>query len=142
MPNGCMSTGGSSLNWFVRQFASGEALAAKSAGVSTHQWLDRLAEARPAGSDGLVITPYFLGEKTPIHDPSARATFDGLTRSAISSMVRARLERVRSISPTSVSGGSLLVSISGSAMCVTLFRRFAAFSRCPVTVTGRRAVIR
>jgi xylulokinase len=81
VPNGCMSTGGSSLNWFVRQFASGEALAAKSAGVSTHQWLDRLAEARPAGSDGLVITPYFLGEKTPIHDPSARATFDGLTLS-------------------------------------------------------------
>jgi xylulokinase len=81
VPNGCMSTGGSALNWFVRQFASGQALAAKSGGVSTHQWLDRLAEARPAGSDGLVITPYFLGEKTPIHDPRARATFDGLTLS-------------------------------------------------------------
>ena len=35
----------------------------------------------PAGSDGLVITPYFLGEKTPIHDANARATFDGLTLS-------------------------------------------------------------
>jgi xylulokinase len=81
VPNGCMSTGGSALNWFVRQFASGQALAATSAGVSTHQWLDRLAEARPAGSDGLVITPYFLGEKTPIHDPGARATIDGLTLS-------------------------------------------------------------
>ncbi len=81
VPNGCMATGGSALNWFVRQFASGEALAAKSAGVSIHQWLDRLAKARPAGSDGLVITPYFLGEKTPIHDPGARATFDGLTLS-------------------------------------------------------------
>ncbi|HZZ61990.1 MAG TPA: FGGY family carbohydrate kinase [Roseiarcus sp.] len=81
VPNGCMSTGGSALNWFVRQFASGEALAAKSAGFSTHQWLDRLAESRPAGSDGLVITPYFLGEKTPIHDPGARATFDGFSLS-------------------------------------------------------------
>jgi len=81
VPNGCMSTGGSALNWFVRHFASGEASAAASAGVSIHQWLDRLAEARSAGSDGLIITPYFLGEKTPIHDPSARATFDGLTLS-------------------------------------------------------------
>ena len=81
VPNGCMSTGGSALNWFVRQFASGEAQAAASAGVSIHQWLDRLAEARSAGSDGLIITPYFLGEKTPIHDASARATFDGLTLS-------------------------------------------------------------
>jgi xylulokinase len=81
VPNGCMSTGGSALNWFVQHFASGEAPAAKAADVSIHQWLDRLAETRPAGSDGLVITPYFLGEKTPIHDPQARATFDGLTLS-------------------------------------------------------------
>ncbi len=79
VPNGCMSTGGSALNWFARQFASGEAQAARKAGVSIHQWLDQLAGQRPAGSDGLVITPYFLGEKTPIHDPGARATFDGLT---------------------------------------------------------------
>jgi xylulokinase len=93
VPNGCMSTGGSALNWFARQFASGEAPAAKRAGLSIHQWLDRLAEARPAGSDGLVITPYFLGEKTPIHDPDARATFDGLTLSHdIGHLWRALLE--------------------------------------------------
>ena len=81
VPNGCMSTGGSALNWFARHFAGGETQAAEKAGVSIHQWLDRLAEQRPAGSDGLVITPYFLGEKTPIHDANARATFDGLTLS-------------------------------------------------------------
>jgi xylulokinase len=79
MPNGCMSTGGSALNWFAARFAAGEKKAADAAGVTIHQWLDRLAEARPAGADGLVITPYFLGEKTPIHDPGARATIDGLT---------------------------------------------------------------
>jgi xylulokinase len=81
VPNGCMSTGGSALNWFAGQFASGQAQAAAREGLSIHQWLDRLADARPAGSDGLVVTPYFLGEKTPIHDPGARATFDGLTLS-------------------------------------------------------------
>src|SRR5580704_5857165 len=41
VPNGCMSTGGSALNWFVRQFAAGEAPAAKQAGLSIHQWLDQ-----------------------------------------------------------------------------------------------------
>src|ERR1700722_17202915 len=55
VPNGCMATGGSALNWFVRQFASGERQAGDKAGLSIHQWLDRLAEARPAGSDGLVV---------------------------------------------------------------------------------------
>jgi xylulokinase len=93
VPNGCMATGGSALNWFAAQFASGEADAAKRAGVSIHQWLDRLADTRPAGSDGLVITPYFLGEKTPIHDANARATFDGLTLSHdIGHLWRALLE--------------------------------------------------
>ena len=67
--------------------------AAEQAGLSIHQWLDRLAEARPAGSEGLVITPYFLGEKTPIHDANARATFDGLTLSHdIGHLWRALLE--------------------------------------------------
>ena len=93
VPNGCMSTGGSALNWFAREFASGEAEAAKKAGLTVHQWLDRLADARPAGSDGLVVTPYFLGEKTPIHDAGARATFDGLTLSHdIGHLWRALLE--------------------------------------------------
>ena len=47
VPNGCMSTGGSALNWFARHFAGGEAQAAEKAGVSIHQWLDRLAEHAP-----------------------------------------------------------------------------------------------
>jgi xylulokinase len=93
VPNGCMATGGSALNWFVREFGGGEAQAAKQAGLTIHQWLDRLADARPAGADGLVITPYFLGEKTPIHDPNARASFDGLTLSHdIGHLWRALLE--------------------------------------------------
>ncbi|QCI67109.1 FGGY-family carbohydrate kinase [Phreatobacter stygius] len=81
MPNGCMSTGGSALNWFVRTFASGEAAAAQALGLTIHQHLDRLAEARPAGADGITVLPYFLGEKTPIHDPSARGLIEGLTLS-------------------------------------------------------------
>lgn len=81
MPNGCMSTGGSGLNWFVETFAGGEAAAAAAAGSTVHQQLDRLAQARPAGANGVTVLPYFLGEKTPIHDPAARGAFSGLTLS-------------------------------------------------------------
>lgn len=81
MPNGCMATGGSALNWFVRTFAGGEAAAAAAAGLTLHQHLDRLAAARPAGADGLTIVPYFLGEKTPVHDAFARGIIEGLTLS-------------------------------------------------------------
>ena len=79
MPNGCMSTGGSALNWFVKTFAGGEQAAASAAGLTLHRHLDGLAAARPAGADGLTVLPYFLGEKTPIHDPAARGVFSGLT---------------------------------------------------------------
>ena len=79
MPNGCMATGGSGLNWFVDTFAKGEAAAAGAAGRSVHAHLDDLATATPAGADGVQIIPYFLGEKTPIHDPAARGIVTGLS---------------------------------------------------------------
>ena len=37
------------------------------------------AEALPPGSDGLLLLPYFAGERTPIYDPGARGTICGLT---------------------------------------------------------------
>lgn len=79
MPNGCMSTGGSGLNWFVRTFAGGEAAKAEAAGLSLHRWLDGLAQKTPPGADGVHILPYFLGEKTPIHDPEIRGLIAGLS---------------------------------------------------------------
>ena len=79
MPNGCMATGGSALNWFVDRFAGEERAAAATAGEMPHARLDRLAAATPAGADGVQILPYFLGEKTPIHDADARAVVSGLS---------------------------------------------------------------
>jgi xylulokinase len=93
MPNGCMATGGSALNWFVRTFSGGEMQAAEAEGISIHQRMDQLAAGRPAGSAGLTILPYFLGEKTPVHDPAARGVFEGLTLSHnLGHMWRALLE--------------------------------------------------
>ncbi|MDM9622885.1 carbohydrate kinase [Rhizobium sp. AC44/96] len=93
MPNGCMSTGGSALNWFVDTFARGEQAAALAAGRTIHQHLDALAAKKPAGADGLTILPYMLGEKTPIHDPAARGVIEGLTLSHdIGHLWRALLE--------------------------------------------------
>jgi xylulokinase len=37
------------------------------------------AAAVPAGSDGLLFTPYLMGERTPVLDPAARGTWFGLT---------------------------------------------------------------
>lgn len=68
-----MSTGGSVTRWFrdelARDLAGGqafEALAKEASGVAP-------------GSLGLVMLPYFSGERTPINDPQARGVICGLT---------------------------------------------------------------
>lgn len=76
--NGCMATSGSLLKWFVQQFAGDAVVAAREEGMSVYAWLDRRAAGVPAGADGVVVLPYFLGEKTPLHDPDARGTIVGL----------------------------------------------------------------
>jgi xylulokinase len=79
VPNGCMATGGSGLNWFVGSFAEGERPMAEAKGMTIHQWLDHLASAVPPGAQGVRILPYFLGEKTPIHDADVRGAILGLS---------------------------------------------------------------
>ncbi len=74
-PNGCMAASGSALNWLA-------ALLRPEAGTERpHKELDRLAAGIAPGSDGMICLPYFLGEKTPIHDPLARGTFTGVSLS-------------------------------------------------------------
>jgi xylulokinase len=66
--NGCMAASGSLVKWFARELTAGMSLAA----------LDAEAEAIPAGSGGIVALPYFLGEKTPLFDATARGVFAGV----------------------------------------------------------------
>lgn len=69
--NGCMASSGSLIKWFRTEFAPNSSFAE----------LDRAGAEIAAGSDGLLLLPYFLGEKTPISDPLARGIFFGLTLS-------------------------------------------------------------
>lgn len=76
--NGCMATSGSLVKWFAANFCSADEAAARQAGQPLYAYLDQQAAALPPGSDGLVLLPYFLGEKTPLHDTFARGTVVGL----------------------------------------------------------------
>ncbi|MFO7545125.1 MAG: FGGY-family carbohydrate kinase [Trueperaceae bacterium] len=76
--NGCMATSGSLVKWLVRNFCASDAEAAARLGQDVYAYLDERAADLPAGAQGLVVLPYFLGEKTPLHDPHARGTIVGL----------------------------------------------------------------
>ena len=67
--NGCMASSGSIIKWYRDTFGTG----------LDYPALDEEARNIPAGSEGLLLLPYFIGEKTPIFNPLARGVFFGLT---------------------------------------------------------------
>ncbi len=104
-----MATGGLVTTWLSETLGqSYEDLATAAAGV------------RP-GSDGLLLLPYFAGERTPIFDPDARGAWTGLTlrhtpghlyRSALEGIamgVRHNLEAMRDTG----AGARRLVAVGG-----------------------------
>jgi xylulokinase len=76
---GGMSTAGSLTTWFRDQFAGLEVEKEKEGGENAYAELARLASASPAGSNGLIALPYFEGERTPLHDPTAKGVWFGLS---------------------------------------------------------------
>ena len=65
------ATAGMALKWFKEQFAKD----------LSFRELDELAEAVPAGCDGMSMLPYFCGSTIPNYNPDATATFAGITLS-------------------------------------------------------------
>ena len=65
LPNGCMATSGSLLRWEQSLFNGIDLVA-----------LDKEAESSKPAS--LLTLPYFLGEKSPLHDPNLRGAIAGL----------------------------------------------------------------
>jgi xylulokinase len=65
LPNGCMATSGSLLRWEQGMFDAVP--------------LEELDAAASTSTPGALLTlPYFLGEKTPLHDPDLRGVMVGM----------------------------------------------------------------
>jgi xylulokinase len=76
---GGTATAGSLTRWFRDQFGQAEMEVQRAGGENAYTNLARLAASVPPGSNGLVVLPYFYGERTPIRDPLARGMIFGLT---------------------------------------------------------------
>ncbi|AEV29225.1 pentulose/hexulose kinase [Sphaerochaeta pleomorpha str. Grapes] len=82
--NGCTASSGSMLKWFQKEFS-----------FADFTVMDERASVVPPGSEGVVILPYFLGEKTPLFDVDAKGVIYGLSLSHSKDHVyRAMLESV------------------------------------------------
>ncbi len=74
-----VSIGGGVYRWVRDNFAQIEYFTGKKLGVDTYDIMNLEAERISRGSDGLIILPYFMGERTPIWDPESRGVMFGLS---------------------------------------------------------------
>ena len=87
---GVTQAAGLSLRWFRDQFGAGT-----DDGRDPYERLTEEAATAPPGCNGLLFTPYLMGERTPHLDPRARGAFVGLTASHTrADVIRAILEGV------------------------------------------------
>jgi len=75
---GAISNGGVVFRWARDKFAEAEQRVAEKLGLDAYEILSRYAEQKPAGSDGLIMLPYFSGERAPHYDADARGVIFGL----------------------------------------------------------------
>ena len=73
------TTGGQSIRYIRDRFSRYEMEVERVLGVSSYDLLNMQASGLPPGSEGLVILPFLMGERTPIWDQNARGVIFGLS---------------------------------------------------------------
>ncbi|MCA1992163.1 MAG: gluconokinase [Coleofasciculus sp. S288] len=92
---GAVNSGGIALRWVRDQLTDTEVRAAQRLGKDPYELITMLAETVPPGSDGLIFHPYLMGERSPLWDANARASYFGLSASHTKAhLVRAVLEGI------------------------------------------------
>jgi gluconokinase len=118
---GAINNGGIALRW-IRDRLGGEELdAAGKLGLDAYELMTLGAGVAPAGSDGLIVLPFFTGERAPNWNADARGVMFGLTLGHTKHhMIRAILEgvcyRMNSIMMAlqDVAGPAQEIRVSGS----------------------------
>ncbi len=89
------TTGGQSIRYLRDNFSQVELETERILGVDSYDLLNLQAQKIPVGSEGLIILPYLMGERTPIWDVNARGVIFGLSLNHNKGhLVRAMMEAV------------------------------------------------
>ncbi|MGH3629905.1 MAG: FGGY-family carbohydrate kinase, partial [Mycobacteriales bacterium] len=73
------TTGGQALRYVRDTFGTLERETQRALGVGAYDLLTLQARDIPPGSEGLIVLPYLMGERSPIWDPAARGVIMGLS---------------------------------------------------------------
>ncbi|PGV53428.1 FGGY-family carbohydrate kinase [Bacillus sp. AFS037270] len=73
------ATAGAIVKWFRQTMCQYELEIEKAGGKNAYDVLNEQAANIPVGSEGLIVLPYFMGERSPIWDSDAKGTIVGLS---------------------------------------------------------------
>ena len=73
------ATAGAIIKWFRQIMCEYEIEVQRNGGPNAYDILNEQAEKIPAGSSGLLVLPYFMGERSPVWDSDAKGTILGLS---------------------------------------------------------------
>lgn len=139
MIGGAITNGGIAFRWMRDKFSETEQRVAEKLGLDSYALLSHYAEKVPAGSDGLILLPFFAGERAPYWNADARGVLFGLTLNHDKRhMIRATLEgicyRIKSILDAleEVTGEAKEIRLSGS------FTRSNLWMQILADVLGRK----
>jgi xylulokinase len=89
------TTGGQLIRYMRDTFYRAEKEHCQAAGSDVYEHINLEAEQAPPGSDGLLVLPFLMGERTPLWDPLARGVVFGLSLNhSRGHVVRAMMESV------------------------------------------------
>lgn len=130
---GPINNGGIVFNWAHDALFGGEQETAKLLQQDSYDILTKIAETVPAGSAGLLFHPYLGGERAPLWDANARASFFGLNRNHTRAhMIRAVLEGIvfnlymTTLALTEVTGDPKDILVAGGFVRSSLGRQIMA----------------
>ena len=118
---GAINNGGLALRWMRDNFSETEQRVAEKLGMDAYELMSSYASKVAAGSEGLIMLPFFTGERAPNWNADARGVLFGLTLNHNKKhMIRATMEgvcyRMKSIllSLQDVTGPAREIRVSGS----------------------------
>jgi ribulokinase len=140
-------TGGQSIRYLRDEFSQYEVEVERVLGVSSYDLLNLEAQKVPPGSEGLIILPFLMGERTPIWDVYARGVLFGLSMNHTKGhVVRAMMEAVayamydsfRLIQQSGLQLNLPLVMNEGGAVSVLWRQIIADVFNVPIVLVKRR----
>lgn len=130
---GVTLSAGNSLNWFKRTFAKALSFDELLAGI----------DEIPAGSEGLLFSPYITGERTPHNDANIRGSFIGMdvrhelghfTRSVLEGITFSLKDSFNLMQSVANKEFSTIVSVGGGAKNRTWLQIQADVFNTPISV--------